>query len=89
MHYDLWDTETSNYYGRFEDEHEVLRLVRSLINCYGEQYAADLGLGRVDDQGNILEPLSGEALIARVKEVLGEPAEERRGALISSRVSAD
>ncbi len=84
MRFDLWDTETSNYYGRFEDEAEALRLVRKLVNHYGAAYAADLGLGRVDEEGHILEPLSGTALIARVQEVLGDPEPERRGALIAS-----
>ena len=84
MHCDLWDTETSNYYGRFEDEAEVLRLVRKLVNHYGATYADDLGLGRVSDDGSVLEPLSGAALLARVDAVLGEPQEHHGGVPIAS-----
>ncbi|MGH2616743.1 MAG: hypothetical protein ACRDJC_16030 [Thermomicrobiales bacterium] len=86
MHFDLWDTETSNYYGRFEDEREALQLVRRLVNRFGESYAQDLGLGRVNDEGEILEPLSGDVLLARIKEVLRDPQEERRGVLIASSI---
>lgn len=85
MHFDLWDTETSNYYGRFESEHAVLELVEQLIHRYGSDYAADLGIGRVGDQGEILEPLSGDALIARISEVL-HPADEHSGVVIASAV---
>ena len=73
MHYDLWDTETSNYFGRFDDEREVLGLVRRLVTRYGDHYADDLGLGRVADDGTILPPLSGAALIRRVEDVLSPP----------------
>jgi hypothetical protein len=31
MTYTLWDTETSNQFGQFEDEKEVLALVRTLL----------------------------------------------------------
>ena len=87
MTYTLWDIETSNQFGQFEDEGEVLALVRTLVNHYGPRYADDLGLGRVSEDGAILEPLSGEALIARVEEVLSDSgtAGEGAGELIGSR----
>jgi hypothetical protein len=87
MTYTLWDTETSNQFGQFEDEGEVLALVRTLVNHYGPRYADDLGLGRVSEDGAILEPLSGEALIARVEKVLSDSgtASEGTGELIGSR----
>lgn len=87
MTYTLWDTETSNLFGQFEDESEVLALVRTLVNNYGARYADDLGLGRVTEDGAILEPLSGEALIARVEEVLSGHGTAGNGAgeLIGSR----
>lgn len=88
MRFDLWDTETSSYYGRYEDERQALIHVTRLVTRYGEGYAQDLGLGRVDDAGNILEPLSGDALIARAKEVLEAREEERRGVLVASSVQA-
>lgn len=88
MQYNLWDTETSNYFGQFEDEKQVLTLVQTLVDHYGDRYAEDLGLGRVTDEGEILAPLSGAALVARVNEVLRECQgdSERRGVLIASPV---
>ncbi len=87
MTYTLWDIETSNQFGQFEDESEVLALVRTLVNHFGLRYADDLGLGRLTADGAILEPLSGEALIARVEEVLSDSgtAGEGAGELIGSR----
>lgn len=78
MRYTPWDIETSNQFCQFEDERDVLALVRALVNHYGPRYADDLGLGRVTARGVILEPLSGEALISRVEAVLSghESADE-------------
>jgi hypothetical protein len=72
MKYNLWDTEVSRYLGHFEDETEALTLVQALLRHHGEAYAEELGLGRVTDEGEILEPLSGAALIARIQEILPE-----------------
>jgi hypothetical protein len=87
MKYTLWDIETSNQFGQFEDEIEVLTLIRTLVDHYGARYAEDLGLGRVSDDGVILEPLSGAALIARVDQVLAgrPPADESGNEFIGSR----
>lgn len=80
MKYTLWDIETSNQFGQFEDEIEVLTLIRTLVDHYGAHYAKDLGLGRISDEGVILEPLSGAALIARVDQVLtGRPPTDESG----------
>ena len=86
MTFNLWDTATSNSFGQYEDEREVLELVRTLVDYYGEDYADDLGLGRVTDEGEIVEPLSGAALIARLNEVFPERqgTGDRRGAVITS-----
>lgn len=70
MTYDLWDTEVSRYLGHFDDEREALSLVHMLLSHHGVDYAADLGLGRATDDGEVLEPLSGATLIARISEVL-------------------
>jgi hypothetical protein len=70
MTYNLWDTATGNSFGQFEDVRQVLTLVKTLVDHYGEEYAEDLGLGRITDEGTILEPLSGAELVARVNEVL-------------------
>jgi hypothetical protein len=65
MHYDLWDVETGNYLGRYATEEEALAVVRALVEQYGDHYADDLNLGMEDDAGNVGEPLSGPALLAR------------------------
>jgi hypothetical protein len=85
MKYDLWDIETSNHFGQFTDEVEVLTLVRALVDAYGRAYADELGLGRVTDDGEILEPLTGAALIARVNDVFPDRpiAPARQGAAIA------
>lgn len=87
MTYTLWDIETSNHFGQYEDEKEVLALVRTLVNHFGARYADDLGLGRVNEEGVILAPLSGAALIARVDEVLANrrPADKSADEVIGSR----
>jgi hypothetical protein len=78
MIFSLWDTETSNQFGQYEDEAEVLRLVRTLVRHYGEGYAKDLSLGRINEAGKVLEPLTGTALLARIDEVLGDWRQEDR-----------
>lgn len=86
MKFNLWDTEVNRYLGQFEDEKDALRLVSMLISHHGRDYAEDLSLGRVTDEGAFLEPLTGATLLARVNEVLdgGQEAEERRGVVIAS-----
>jgi hypothetical protein len=81
----LWDTEVSRYLGQFEGEKEALTLVRLLLDHHGDEYADELGLGRTTEAGEILEPLSGAALVARVNEVLSDrqAPDERRGAMIA------
>ena len=86
MKYNLWDIEVNRYLGHFEDEKEALTLVRMLLDHHGQEYAEDLGLGRVTDEGEILEPLSGAALVARVDEVLGSltATKERREVVVTA-----
>lgn len=90
MTFTLWDTDIGNQFGQFEDERAALILVRTLVSHYGESYADDLGLGRVSDEGQVLPPLSGAALIARADEVLGhcDHDDQRRGEVITSRLAA-
>ncbi len=87
MTYTLWATETSNQFGQFQDEKEVLALVRTLLTHSGPQYAQDLGLGRFTAEGVILAPLTGGTLIARVEAVLSDDrsAAEDGDALVASR----
>lgn len=80
MIYDLWDVEVNRYLGRFEDESEALVLVRTLVNHYGAAYADDLELGGISVEGEVLEPLSGPALIARADTVLAHKIDPQRRA---------
>ena len=87
MTYNLWDTETSNYFGQFTDEVDALRLVRVLVGRYGAEYADSLGLGGVNDDGIRMEPLSGQALLTRAESVMAaqEQAAVREGEVIATR----
>ena len=73
MEFNLWDVEVGKQLGHFTEEQDALRLVKKLVEHYGDEYAHDLGLGRRADDGSILEPLSGAALLTRVREVLPNP----------------
>lgn len=90
MEYSLWDVESNKYLGRYEDETEALVLVRTLVSHYGPEYADDLELGGKTADGEILDSLSGAALIARADTVLSSHLsdDERRGIVIASPVSA-
>jgi hypothetical protein len=68
MHYDLWDVETGNYFGRFEREDEALAIVQTLVSHYGDQYANRLSLGAEGDDGTWSEPIEGAALLERVEQ---------------------
>jgi hypothetical protein len=77
MKFNLWDIEVGRYLGQFDDEKEALSLVRMLLQHHGEAYAEELGLGRVSDEGEILESLSGTALVARIDAVFVRDEDER------------
>jgi hypothetical protein len=68
MHYDLWDVETGNYYGRFEREDEALAVVQTLVSHYGDQYVDRLSLGAEGDDGSWTEPIEGSELLARMEQ---------------------
>jgi hypothetical protein len=70
MEFNLWDIEVGKQLGHFTDEAEALAMVRKLVDNFGEAYAGELGLGRRTADGAILEPLSGDTLLARVDEVV-------------------
>ena len=74
MTYHLWDTAAGSYIGRYTDEALALATVKQLVGRYGPAFADDLSLGRVRDDGTILVPLSGEALIAQVRRSLEDEA---------------
>ncbi len=87
MNFDLWDVQTNQYLGSFDDEAEALVLVRTLIGNFGPAYADTLELGGVTAEGEALESLSGASLIDRASEVLSARPNEREqnGVVISSK----
>jgi hypothetical protein len=64
--YDLWDVEVKKFLGRFESEADALALVRGLLDANGDDYAADLELGAVEDETGA-HNLTGEALAQRAR----------------------
>lgn len=89
MAFNLWDVEVGKQLGHFENEKDAMTFVQKLVAHYGEDYAGELGLGRIDDDGHILEPLSGEALLSRSREVLDDCShgDSRQGEVIGSRLA--
>ena len=80
MEYNLWDIEVGKQLGHFTGEQEALTLVNKLLAHFGDEYAHELGLGRRTENGSILEPLTGAALLARVREVIpdSDPLDNRQ-----------
>lgn len=58
--------------GHYTNERDALRLVRDLLDTYGDEYASDLQLGGRDNADRIIPPLGGSELIARVRETVGK-----------------
>ena len=61
LKYNLWDTEVGRYLGQFSDEKEALHLVRILVRHHGEEYAEDLSLGCVAEDGTYGVPAGSAA----------------------------
>src|SRR5262245_60019420 len=68
MHYDLWDVETGNYFGRLAREDEALAVVQTLLSHCGDRYVDRLSLGAESDDGSWTEPVECAALLARVEQ---------------------
>ena len=67
MHYELWDVAAGRGIARYRSEDEALALVRTLLKRYGVTYANDLDLGVEDEEGNLVETITGAALVARAE----------------------
>ena len=65
MTYDLWDVESGNIVNTFETEREALRVVRTLLDLNGSEYARSLSLGVEDDDGSMRIVAEGDDLAAR------------------------
>jgi hypothetical protein len=70
MSYTLWDVGVGKYLGEYAAEPAVFSLVRSLLDQFGDAYADDLELAVEDDDGRLVESLSGAALRGRARAVL-------------------
>lgn len=74
MQYNLWDVEIGKYLGQFATEDEALAAVRRAVELHGHEYAGTLALGRVADDGTILEPIAGQDLVVRANQVISSRA---------------
>lgn len=67
MNYDLWDVAAGIGIARSRSEEEVWALVRTLLDHYGDAYAESLEPGIEDDDGAVIEMLSGPVLAERAR----------------------
>ncbi|MGH2532898.1 MAG: hypothetical protein ACRDJW_11425 [Thermomicrobiales bacterium] len=74
MQYNLWDVEIGKYLGQFASEDEALAAVRRVVELHGADYAGSLALGRVADDGTIMEPIAGQDLVVRANQVIASTA---------------
>jgi hypothetical protein len=74
MKYTLWDVEAGKQIALLDREDEAFSRVRILLDHYGDAYADELALGRVADNGAVLEPLTGAELVSRTRQVDEPPS---------------
>ncbi len=74
--FQLWDIDAGSYIGKYADEREALSTVKKLVDHFGAEYAESLSLGRVDDNGDILAPFSGQELVSRLGKTETDPDDE-------------
>lgn len=86
MHYDLWDIDLGKYLGRFTDQDALLTTIRTLIDHYGPAMAESLSVGRVASDGSVLDPITGDDLLAMVSVQRndGSAEGEQNGRLMTS-----
>ena len=75
--FDLWDIESGNMIGTWEDEAEALAFVRNLLVANGLAYANSLDLGWMNPDGRSRSIATGAALVDRAH--AAEPALSDRG----------
>jgi hypothetical protein len=66
-HYELWDVETGNLIGSYEQEELALNMVRALVEANGQEYVNVLELGCEDEQSGHFHAETGGSLLARVR----------------------
>ncbi len=70
MRYSIWDVETTNRLGRFESEEEALAFVRTMLATYPREKLLDLSLSWRDENDEVVEPVTGEALLDRAEKAV-------------------
>ena len=70
MIYRVFDTSINRLFGAFATEEEAMALVQTLVGDNSDNVAEDLAVGCEPDDGTFVEPLSGQALLARADEVV-------------------
>lgn len=87
MSYEVFDTGINRLIGVYNTEEEAMMLARALISSNGKEYAEDLAVGWERPDGSFAGSWTGDALIARADEVLGqqEHASARPAEFIPSR----
>lgn len=66
MNYEIWDVETGNCVGRFDDEAAALAWVQALLDRYGAGYADSLMVGIEHQSGEDAGSWSGDDLRVRL-----------------------
>ena len=67
--YSLWDLDSGNCLGTYDSEEEAVKLMRLLVEEYGEDYAELLDLSRVDEFGHREHVGSGMAFLSNPAQV--------------------
>jgi hypothetical protein len=66
MSWEIWDIESGNCVGRFDNERAALSWVQSLVDSFGSGYADDLVVGIDIERDDDAKSWSGQALLARL-----------------------
>jgi hypothetical protein len=66
MNCEIWDVETGNCVGQFNDEAAALAWVQALLDRYGTEYADSLVVGAENQRGEEAGSWSEDVLRARL-----------------------
>ena len=71
MLYELWDVEAGRGIARYRSEDEALASARTLLDRFRAAYADDLELAVEDDDGAVVELVTGAPLASRAEAAAG------------------
>ena len=77
--FELWDRDSGNRIGSFAKRGQALAAVRAARDRNGPTAAAQLALGRIDDEGNPIRIATGDALLRLLDEPSGATIRVRAG----------